>query len=248
MTLRAHLDGSVFAEHLDGRPPPVLALHGWGRDRTDLLTALSGRQLVSLDLPGFGASPPPSSDWGSRDYADAVAKVVRELGPTRPVVVGHSFGGRVGTCLAARHPELVSGLVLMGTPLLRRSSSRRPPLAYRIVRRLWKMGVVPESRMETFRRRFGSADYRDAEGRMRSILVNVVNEDYSKELADIRCPVAFVWGSEDSAAPLSIARDAAKILGPNLIEFDVNAAAGHDVHHERPDRVAAAVDAVLGAE
>jgi pimeloyl-ACP methyl ester carboxylesterase len=247
MTLRSHLGGSIFAEHVSGQPPSVLALHGWGRDRADLLPALSGRDVTALDLPGFGSSPPPEAGWGSRDYADAVAKLVDELGGVPLVVVGHSFGGRVGTCLAARHPHLVSGLVLAGTPVLRRAPSRRSPAVYRAVRRLRRWGLVGEQTLDRYRQRYGSADYRAADAAMRPILVKVVNEDYAEELAAIECPVALVWGAADTAAPPAVAREAADILGSHVVSLDVVERAGHDVHLQQPDRVAAAVRAVLAA-
>src|SRR5262245_15014355 len=247
MTLRSHLGGSIFAEHVSGQPPSVLALHGWGRDRGDLLLALSGRDVIALDLPGFGSSPPPEGDWGSRDYADAVAKLLDELGVAPLVVVGHSFGGRVATCLAARHPHLVAGLVLVGTPLLRRAAPRKPPAVYRAVRRLRRLGLVSEHTLDRYRQRYGSADYRAADEAMRPVLVRTGNEDYADELAALDCPVALVFGEGDTAAPPAVAREAGDILGTHLVSLDVVEGASHDVHLQHPDRVAAAVSAVLAA-
>jgi pimeloyl-ACP methyl ester carboxylesterase len=247
MTLRSHLGGSIFAEHVSGQAPTVLALHGWGRDRGDLLPTLSGRDVIALDLPGFGSSPPPDAGWGSRDYADAVAKLLDELEVEALVAVGHSFGGRVATCLAARHPHLVSGVVLVGTPLLRRTGSRKSPAVYRAVRRLRRWGLVSERTLDGYRQRYGSADYRAADETMRPILVRVVNEDYAEELAAIDCPVALVWGAGDTAAPASVAREAGDILGTHLVCLDVVEGASHDVHLQQPDRITAAVDAVIPA-
>jgi len=191
MTLRTHLDGAVFAEHVPGRAPLIIALHGWGRDRHDLLPALQGREVVALDLSGFGSSPAPPSAWGAREYAERVASVILEMGGAPQVVVGHSFGGRVAVCLAAEHPGLVAGLVLAGVPLLNRAVGRRPSLRYRAVRAARRFGLVPQSRLDAARQRYGSADYKAASGVMRDVLVRIVNEDYRDELGRIACPVAF---------------------------------------------------------
>ena len=60
---------------------------------------------VALDLPGFGAAPPPPEPWGTPQYADALSPLLDELGPV--VVLGHSFGGRVAIELAHRRPDAV---------------------------------------------------------------------------------------------------------------------------------------------
>jgi pimeloyl-ACP methyl ester carboxylesterase len=76
-------------------------------------------------------------------------------------VVGHSFGGRVAIPLQAMVPDRIERMVLTGVPLLDREGRRsRPATAYRLVRRLHRMGVVGDERMEAMRNRYGSADYR----------------------------------------------------------------------------------------
>lgn len=243
MTLRTHNDGTIFAEHVEGRPPLVLALHGWGRDRSDLLAALGGHAAISLDLPGFGASPPPPDVWGAREYADAVARLLRESETEPVVVVGHSFGGRVAASLAAEHGELVRGVVFVGAPLLRTAVPGRPPTAYRVLRAMRKRGLVPESALERARSRYGSADYTAASGRMREVLVKVVNEEYSSELSRLKCPVALLWGDSDTDAPPGIAQRAAELVRDPVI-VEVLQGIGHDVHRSAPEALAAAIDAV----
>ena len=79
--------------------------------------------------------------------------------------------------------------------------------------------------MEAARRRYGSADYRNAEGVMRQVLVRTLAEDYEDQLAAIHCPVTLVWGDDDTAAPLAMARAAAdRLPGATLT---VCAGAGH---------------------
>ena len=251
MTLRAYLGGAILAEHRPGPDraddrPPVLALHGWGRDRHDLLGPLAGFEVMAVDLPGFGTSPPPPEGWGAAEYAAAVSEMMTEAGSGPHVAVGHSFGGRVAACLAADHPDQVSGLVLAGVPLWRSGPAPRPPLGYRVVRALARLGFVGQGRLEAARRRYGSRDYRTAQPSMREVLVRVVNEDYRDRLARIRQPVALVWGERDASVPAQIAAEAARILlGP--VNLEIVEGAGHDVHRDAPESIVRAVEAVVYA-
>jgi pimeloyl-ACP methyl ester carboxylesterase len=207
VALTALLDGTVLAEKT-GDNPRVLALHGWARTRADWLPALRGVSALAVDLPGFGASPPPPIGWGSGEYAELLAPLLSEGGWT---VAGHSFGGRVAVQLAAGWPSLVSGVVLTGVPLLRRTTSGAP-LGFRLARQAHRLGLLSDAAMENQRRRRGSADYRAATGVMRDTLVRLVNEDYRALLPGIEAPVEMVWGAHDTAAPLAMAREAEALL------------------------------------
>ncbi len=207
MALTALLDGAVLAERT-GDDPKVLALHGWGRTRADWLPALT-RPALALDLPGFGASPEPSSAWGSREYAELLAPLLSSGGWT---VAGHSFGGRVAVQLAAGWPSLVDKVVLTGVPLLRQPASGKAPLGFRLAKRANALGLLSDEKMEAQRRKRGSADYRAAQGVMRDTLVRLVNEDYRDLLPGITAPVELVWGSADTAASLAMAREAVTLF------------------------------------
>jgi pimeloyl-ACP methyl ester carboxylesterase len=245
--LRSYLDGRVFADVADGPGPLVVALHGWGRDRHDFRDALSGYRHLRADLPGFGLSPPPPAAWGAAAYAACLAAALDECGlPGPAVVVGHSFGGRVAVCLAAARPDLVSGLVLCGVPLLREPGRGRPPLRYRLARSAARAHLLPARRFEAIRAARGSADYNAAAGVMREVLVTVVNESYDAELRAITAPAALLWGARDRAVPPAMAGRARALL-PGPVTAEVVDGAGHDVHLQAPARLTAMISAVLAA-
>jgi pimeloyl-ACP methyl ester carboxylesterase len=247
MPLRSYADGAIFGDDRSSGAVAVVGLHGWGRDRGDLLPALGEASALLLDLPGFGSSAPPSEPWGAREYANLVAQVIEESGLSAPIVFGHSFGGRVAVCLAAQRPDLVSGLVLCGVPLVRATTPSKPTLAYRVVRLLHRWRLISDERMEQRRRSSGSADYRAASGTVRDVLVRVVGETYEGELAALACPVAFLWGAEDSQVPVVVAERAAEITSAPVVDLVMIAGGTHDVHRERPDEVRRLVDAVAAA-
>lgn len=246
MPLKVFAGGAVFGEVYGSGEPRVLALHGWGRDRRDFHRVLDGLDAVSLDLPGFGASPPPAAPMGAAGYARIAAAAAAEF-PRPPVVVGHSFGGRVATVLAAAHPGVAAGLVLTGAPLLSRSPADgpRPRMspAYRMARWARRLGLISEERLEAERNRRGSADYRAASGVMREVLVMAVNESYEEELSRLSCPVRLLWGADDGQVPVAVARRAAELLGGAPLQ--VLEGVGHDLPRSAPDRLRRAIEELL---
>ncbi|MFM2412523.1 MAG: hypothetical protein RLZZ587_856 [Actinomycetota bacterium] len=208
MAVQALADGRVLAERIGEFPPRVVALHGWGRTGADFVPIVNRLDAVAIHLPGFGPTAVPESAWGTPEYAELVADAIRPFGPV--VLVGHSFGGRVAVRLAARYPDLVSGLVLTGAPLVRTSPNGKPKFSYRLAKWANRVGILSDSAMEARRRKAGSADYNAAQGVMRDIMVKTVNENYDDDLARITTPTWMVWGENDTAAPTSAGKVASE--------------------------------------
>ena len=241
----------IFGERTGSGPAEMLLLHGWGRTHRDWAPVLGDPALedtssLAIDLPGFGASPAPGEPWGAREYAAAIEGILDEA--TTPVVlVGHSRGGAIALCLAARRPEAVRGLVLTGAPLLRRAgSASKAPLSYRLIKTAARLKLVPPARLEEARATHGSADYRAATGVMRDILVRVVNESYEPELSAVHPEVRLVWGAEDHDVPVEVAQRAQGHLDRGSLE--VVEGAGHLTPRDCPEVLARAIAAVLEAQ
>lgn len=111
----------AFEESGDGAPPVVL-VHGWTCDHTDLAPQFAhfrGRhRTVAVDLRGHGRSDKPQQAYSMALFAEDIAWLCAQLGLSRPVVVGHSLGGTVALELAARHPELPGAVVALDAPIL----------------------------------------------------------------------------------------------------------------------------------
>jgi len=216
MALSTFAGGRLWGARYGTGRPWALALHGWARDHHDFDEVLAGLDAVALDLPGHGVAPEPPEAWSTRQYAEWVAPVLRDLGGGPWVVVGHSFGARVAVQLAAATEEadqngLVDALVLTGAPLAPSPAGRtsRPSIAYRTGRVLHRAGLVSGTRMEKLRRKHGSDDYRQASPVMRGVLVKAVGETASAAyLPSLRAwaaagkPLELVWWERDQQASL----------------------------------------------
>jgi pimeloyl-ACP methyl ester carboxylesterase len=235
---------------LAGDSPPgtsdLIWAHGWGQTHAALLPLAEAMRRTApsllLDLPGFGASPPPPAAWSTSDYADAAAEWLATLdaphpgplpacgereGPAaqrwegeglpavRRIWVAHSFGCRVGLQLAARHPAAVAALFLIAAPGLppHRSAWRRGRvLARRWAYRLARQLTPEGPARDRLRARFGSSDYRQATPLMRQVLVKAVGEDLSGAARAIRVPVVLVYGDQDQETPPDIGRRLASLI------------------------------------
>ncbi len=231
--LKSFAGGRVFGATWGHGAATVLALHGWQRTHQDFSPVFDpvaqesallvgpqrrpggGPSVVAPDLFGFGATPPPPEAWGSAEYAAHLRALFDEPGTLaeRIVLVGHSFGGRVALPLYGLVPDRIERLVLAGVPLLDRQGRRtRMAAGYRLARRLHRMGVVGDERMEAMRNRYGSPDYRAAKGVMRDVFVRLLSEEYIRAMASIDCPVDLFWGEEDTEVPVEVAERALPIF------------------------------------
>jgi pimeloyl-ACP methyl ester carboxylesterase len=113
-----------LAHTLIGRPDGrvILFLHGITGSRRYFLKKvrrLEGRyRLLLPDLPGFGDSPKPRTNYTVEFYRDAVRRTVEASGcADKPIhIVAHSLGALIALEYAALYPQHVGRLVLMGLP------------------------------------------------------------------------------------------------------------------------------------
>jgi pimeloyl-ACP methyl ester carboxylesterase len=110
----------MFSATVAGDGPPLLCLHG-GPGLSDYLPSpdliglgdeTAGWRRISYTQRGLSPSPTDGPFTLAQHVADAVA-VLDDLGIERAVVLGHSWGGFLAALLAARHPDRVTGLVLV---------------------------------------------------------------------------------------------------------------------------------------
>jgi pimeloyl-ACP methyl ester carboxylesterase len=102
-----------------GIGPAVVMIHGLGGNLLHFNYALASLlaaefRLILVDRPGSGySSRAAGADATLTAQAAAIGKLIRSLGLTRPLVVGHSLGGAISLALALDHPDCVGGLALL---------------------------------------------------------------------------------------------------------------------------------------
>ncbi|WP_304486122.1 alpha/beta fold hydrolase [Duncaniella muris] len=244
-----------FTDNGDGTATIVL-MHGWGCDHSTLAsverTALAcGYRVINVDFPGFGQSEEPEEVWGVEQYTRLIEHLIYSLSlKTPPVLLGHSFGGRVGILYSSRNP--VEKLILVD------AAGIKPKRTFRYYWKIYTFKTLKqlmylifghdeaERRLDKRRAKAGSSDYAGASPMMRRILSKVVNEDLSDRLPMIKAPTLLIWGENDTATPISDARKMEKhIPGAGLVSF---AGCGHYSFLDNPGQFAAVLRSFLTAK
>jgi len=189
----------------------VVLLHGWGQNiemMDPIGKALSKDfHITILDLPGFGGSTEPSYGYTIYDYYEVLCEFLDRLKIKKPIIIGHSFGGRLSILYSAK--KEVEKVVLLASPFKR--STKKNTIKVKILKFMKKVPVIKE--LEHYMKtKIGSRDYRNATPMMRTILVNTVNEDLTEYLKQIEVPTILIWGSLDTEASLEDAKYAESVM------------------------------------
>ena len=181
-----------------GAGPPVVLLHGGASDSRDWLytmTALSQRYtLYAPDLLGFGRNERKSEGYYLSEFSNFIMGFIDTLGLEQPVLVGHSFGGRVCLDIALQHPEKVGRLVLADAAGLGKVSRFGTVLltGFWIARNLFR---ISQPYPKFLAREGDDPAWACVE-----------------ELPNLEVPTLIIWKSRDLYYPVSIARRAAELI------------------------------------
>lgn len=199
---------------------PIVLMHGWGCNHT---TVASIRKIVepkmkvyNLDLPGHGQSAEPPAVWGVEEYTALVEKFIERMGLEKPVLLGHSFGGRISILLSSRNQ--VGKVVLVdaaGVKPRRKLKYYIKVYSFKALKRLAPLVLGNKKGaeyIEKYRAKRGSADYKAASPMMRAILSKCVNEDLKHVMPSIKAPTLMIWGENDTATPLSDAKTMERLI------------------------------------
>jgi len=254
-----------------GRGAPVLFVHGQpglGSDWNPVAERLADHRLLVVDRPGYGRSGHETLSIEAN--AQLLAELVVERAAAPVTVVGHSYGGGVAIVLAARRPELVSGLVLVGSigradglNALDRLLAMHGTGEALSAAGLFTVGrVLPRLRhvvgsqrhvvLDWLRASLPDEGYLRVSGqRGRQLRRSFVDEqrtlmreigEVEAALGSVRAPTIVISGAWDLVVPPSVSASiAAAIPGSELVSV---ARTGHFVPRDAPEVVASAVRSV----
>ena len=207
-----------------GTGKTILLLHGWGSSLdvwnriSEFYKAKGGYRIVAIDFPGCGKSPLPEKPLELEDYTNLVIGFCRYLKIENPIIFGHSNGGRVTLSILGQGLMTAEKVVLFGSAGIKAKSTPKKTLkiaAFKTAKFLLTLPIIKnytEELLNETRKFFGSSDYNNAPEVMRKTLVSLVNSDVSNLLPNIKCPTLLIWGSNDTAVPVSDAQKMEKLI------------------------------------
>lgn len=233
----------------DSSKPTVVFLHGNACDHTVWAMqtrwfAYHGYGVLALDLPGNGRSEGPMLDSVGA-FADWLPKLLDAAGVQQAALVGHSMGALIALETAARHPDRVSKISLLGFAYPMAVNPELQALAdsgaYTVVELMNDWMIAKKNQMGG-NKVPGSyllgGSIRLIDRAPRTVLAQgfrVCNGyDGGKDaVAKVACPVQILAGERDQMTPLRAAHGWAKEFKNGRI--DVLPVCGHMMMGERPD-------------
>lgn len=237
---------------LTGAGPYTLCLvHGSGGSAGVWIRQLEGladsARVIALDLPGHGES----GGQGSREiepYAAIVRGFIEGMKLSKVILGGHSMGGAVAQAVALTHPELLAGLVLVGTgarlrvlPKIFELLERDYPEGVRFVISLAVSPGAPPELVESLARQTLRTPQAVLVGDLRAC----DRFDVMARTGEMRLPTLIICGSEDRLTPPKYARYFRERIARSRLALIPEA--GHYVQLERPEATTAAISEFLAS-
>jgi len=253
------IDGETVVVSMTTERPAVLAVHGYKSTGLKSFSAFAehlqphGIGVIAPDLPGFGGSTPPITEWLPDDvysldrYADFLDTMAAEFNLPRPAILGHSMGAKIALAAAVRHPDRFGPIILVNPggfspweKLLGRVGSW--DLWYRMLENPTARALAAHTPFASFvgdrKSVAGLRSFRHAHRGMDLGLSGI-----RSQIGGIDKPVLLLWGSDDSVLPRSTPARVARVVPGLNIQYI--AGAGHTPMMEQPESTAAAVAAFL---
>jgi len=246
--------------------PPVVLIHGYtdsARDWVPLIPYLSKQlRLILVDLRGHGSSSKPECCYTRFDFAYDIKLLLDALKIPTADIVGHSLGSIIGQTFGEFWPERTRRVVLISSTGGRPPGSTQPPqFDFAADIRKLKEPIEPDSPFmiawwdsptpvdPDFIRR----QRKDSAAIPLRVWLAVLDQglsgdlygDLQSTLPRLKAPTLLIWGSRDPIMEEPVRKSLRDALPAAQVK--VFEGLGHNPFWEDPPRVAAAIDAFLGA-
>lgn len=218
-----------------GEGNPVILLHGWLADletmRPIANSLCQNFKVYLVDVVGFGKSDLPEHPLNTDDFGDFLKEFVSTLKIENPILIGHSNGGRTIINAVGRGLVNPRKIVLIDSAGI---VPKRKPQYYikvgifkagkAVLNKLPDVGMIKKFKEKLFNN-VGSADYKASAPVLRETMKRILNEDVSPLLPNIKVPTLLIWGTNDTATPISDAKKMESLIpDAGLVEYK---GAGH---------------------
>ena len=202
---------TIYYEKFGTKPNTILILPGWGNTRETFYNIINyfkeNYTIYILDYPGLGKSPIPNKTLTIYDYTELIIEFTKTLNIVNPIVIAHSFGGRIAALLTGYYKYKIDKLILIDVAGLKRKKNLKKAIKekiYKLKRKLIKL--LPKRKQNYYEqklfKKYASADYKALPPTMHQTFKNIINEDLTIYFKNITSETILLWGEKDQDTPL----------------------------------------------
>ena len=240
-----------YAEQGEKSGIPIIFIHGLSDSWRSFERVLPGLpesvHVYTVTLRGHGDSSRPKEGYRFQDFATDIKSFMELKNIEKAVIVAHSMGCLVAQYFAIEYPELLKGLILIGSPYRPSEkqelkdfgefvlSSIEDPVPSEFVREFQESTIVkpvPEDFLETVIEESLKLPARV----WKAVINSFMQDDIYGELNKINTPTLLIWGDKDGMFSRSDQDEQLAVI--NNSKLLVYEGVGHGVHWEEPERFA----------
>lgn len=236
-----HEDINLYYEKYGNHKKSIVILPGWGNTRKTFDYLISFLEnyftIYIVDYPGFGNTHFPNKNLTIYDYSNLIYEFIKFLNLDDPILIGHSFGGRIIITLLGYYQYKFSNIILMNSAGIKPKKTllkRFKIFFYKFLQK--SANLLPKKLKIKLKNylfnKFSSSDYKNLNDNMKITFKNVINEDLTPYLKNIRTKSLLIWGNKDYDTPIKDANIMNKFIdNSELIILDK---ASHFSYLEQP--------------
>lgn len=209
---------SIYYQKYGNKNQVILILPGWGNTRETFNNIINyfkeNYTIYILDYPGFGKSKTINKELTIYDYASLINEFIQNQNIKNPIIIAHSFGGRITSIL--NNYIKIKKLILIDVSGIKRIKLKveLKKYLYKLLKLLIKL--LPRKKQNYYKEKlfnyFSSPDYKNININMRNTFKNIIKEDLKNYYKNIKVETLIIWGEKDEDTPLKDAYLLNKII------------------------------------
>lgn len=204
-------ENKIYYEKYGNKKQNLIILPGWGDNRKTFYNIIDNLKdefsIYIFDYPGFGKSPLPKQDLTIYNYAEIIIEFMKQNKIKNPIVIGHSFGGRIIVTMSGYYNINFKKIILISSAGIKPKKNifqKIKQYSYKLLKKLGRL--LPLKTRNKYNKKlisiFASSDYKALPPTLHRTFIKIVNEDLTKYLKYINNETLLIWGEKDQATPI----------------------------------------------
>lgn len=177
----------------------IVLLHGWGMSSESFKSVIKklnvNFNIYVLDFLGFGKSDVPLKALSVDKYSDILESFLKANNVKNPIIIGHSFGGRVAIKYGTKYEY--KKIFLVNTPAFKNKTFKYYFRIFKYKIRKCYYYFFRKKKYYSFISNSGSNDYKQTKESMKETFKKVVRYDLKDDLLKLKGNIIILSGVND---------------------------------------------------